>query len=281
MSDSDASSRGLARRFYFCLLAALSDLWNHRSLATVMAIRDTKAKYRSSMLGVFWAVAPPILAAVGLTAARNSGMLNLGPTPIPYPVFVILGVSLWQIFTSALTQPGHALSAARGLLTKMNFPREVVVLSELNKLLASVCIHLILVSVVFLIYRVPIVATVPLVVFPLASLIVLGLACGLLLAPAALLIGDILNALPFLTGAFLVVTPVVYVVPTGEGWFAAAVRANPLTPVFETARYLISAGIPPHPEFFILVFFSSFILLAVALVVFRASMPIVVERWSS
>lgn len=278
---SSSAPRGLGRRFWFLLRASLVDLWRHRSLATVMAIRDTKAKYRSSILGVFWAVTPPVLAAVGLTAARNSGMLDLGPTPIPYPAYVILGVSLWQVFTFALTRPSHGLSAARSLLTKVGFPREVIVLCELNKLFASVGIHLVLIAIVFLIYRVPIAATIPLAIIPIVTLAMLGLALGLLVAPAALLVGDILNALPLLTGALLVVTPVVYVTPSGEGWFAAAVNINPLTPIFEAIRYLVSAGIPPHLGFFFSVLGGSLVLLATALVVFRVAMPVVVERWSS
>lgn len=246
-----------------------------------MAIRDTKAKYRSSLLGLFWAVAPPILAAIGLTSARNAGMLNLGHTPIPFPAYVVLGFSLWQIFTAALTKPMLSLAAARSLLSKVDFPREVIVLSELNKLVVSVGIHAVLVAVVFVIYKVPIATTAPLILIPLAILILLGLAIGLLLAPAALLIGDILNALPLLTGALLIVTPVVYVTPDNSGLFATVVRLNPLTPIFEWSRLVLSVGIPPDLAFFSGVALSSTLLFALALVVFRISMPVVVERWSA
>lgn len=263
------------------LRASLSDLWNHRELAATLAIRDTKAKYRSSLLGLFWAVAPPILAAIGLTSARNAGMLNLGHTPIPFPAYVVMGFSLWQIFTAALTKPTLSLATARGLLSKVDFPREVIVLSELNKLIGSVGIHAALVAVVFWIYQVPIAGTAPLIVLPLAVLILLGLAIGLLLAPAALLIGDILNALPFLTGALLIITPAVYVAPDNPGLFATVVKWNPLTPVFEWSRLVLSVGFPSDLAYFGGVALGSVALFAGALVIFRVSMPVVVERWSA
>ena len=269
------------KSFLSVLRASLLDLWVHRDLAAIMAVRDTKAKYRSSLLGLFWAMAPPLIAAIGLTTARNAGMLNLGRTPIPYPAYVILGFSLWQIFHAALTKPILSLSAARGLLAKVDFPREVIVLCEVNKLVVSLVIHAVLVGVVFFIYRVPVAATAPLVVLPLAVLILLGLALGLLLAPAALLIGDIQNALPLITGALLVVTPVVYVAPVNNGIFAAVVRMNILTPVFDACRMVLSAGIPDDPAFFFCVAVFSAVLFSLALVVFRISMPVVVERWSS
>lgn len=262
-------------------LDSLRDLWTHRELATLLAIRDTKAKYRSSLLGLLWAVAPPILAAIGLTSARNAGMLNLGHTPIPFPAYVVLGFSLWQVFTAALTRPMQSLASARNLLSKVAFPREVIVLSELNKLIVSVGVHAVLVGVVFFIYQVPIASTAPLVIVPLTILILLGLAIGLLLAPAALLIGDILNALPFLTGALLIITPVAYVTPENSGLFATVVKLNPLTPIFEWSRLVLSVGIPPNLAFFSGVAIFSTVLLILALVVFRISMPVVVERWSA
>ncbi|MDX2081056.1 MAG: ABC transporter permease [Terrimicrobiaceae bacterium] len=256
-------------------------MWRCRELSTVLAIRDTKAKYRGSLLGIIWAVVPPLLAAVGLSSAKSSGMLNLGEAPIPFAAFVVFGCSLWQIFASALMRPIQAFSASRHLLTKINFPREALLASEFWKLLGSVGVHLVLVAVVFGIYRVPLEATAPLVVLPLAALVAFGFGLGLLISPAALLLGDVSNALPFLTGALFIVTPVVYSVPQGKGLFAMAVRLNPLSSLFEGCRELISHGLPTHPMALAAACGLAIIVFVAGLVVSRASMPLVVERWSA
>jgi lipopolysaccharide transport system permease protein len=247
----------------------------------MFAVRDTKAKYRSSFFGVMWALVPPIFAAVTLTAARNSGVLNFGETSIPYPAFVVLSVCLWQTFTAALTKPIVGLLAARSILTKVNFPREVIILSECAKLTISALIQALLAVAVFVYFKVPVAATAPLIVFSLLAMMLVGLTISILLAPVALLYGDVSNAMPLIIGALFVITPVVYVAPPPVGLFSWVVSINPLTPLMEVSRELVYAPVLNHLGGFLLVVISTIPLACLALVLFRLSMPIVVERWSS
>jgi len=267
--------------FYETLQEALLDSWRHRNLAKMLAIRDTKAQYRGSLLGLFWAVFPPIAAAVGLAAAKGAGVLNLGITPIPYPAYVILSMSLWQIFTASLTRPISGLLAARVLLTKVNFPREVIVISEVHKLLVLASIQAVLVAGFFVYFGIPVSATAILVVVPIFMLVLLGVTISLLLAPVALLYGDIANAMPMAIGALFVVTPVVYAPPPHGGVFSFVVRLNPVTPLIEMSRELVYLPFPTHLPGFLLVTALTVPAACLSLVLFRLAMPIVVERWSS
>jgi len=267
--------------FYKTLYEALQDIWRHRNLSKMLAIRDTKAKYRGSLLGLFWAVFPPVAAAVGLAAAKRAGILSLGITPIPYPAYVILSMSLWQIFTAALTRPITGLSASRSLLTKVNFPREVIVLSEIHKLLGSAVIQGVLVVGVFVYFGIPVSASAALVVVPIFMLMLLGVTISLLLAPAALLYGDIANAMPMAIGALFVVTPVVYPPPPHGGVFSFVVHLNPVTPLIEMSRELLYSPVPACLPGFLVVTSLTIPAACLALVLFRLAMPIVVERWSS
>ena len=83
------------KKFIKICVSSPTDMYRHRHLATALAIRDTKAKYRGSLLGLFWAIFPPIGAAIGLAAAKGTAVLSLGDTPNPYPVYVVLSMSLW------------------------------------------------------------------------------------------------------------------------------------------------------------------------------------------
>jgi len=260
---------------------ALCDLWKHRTLATVLAIRDTKARYRSSLLGLFWAVFPPIAAAVGLAAAKGAGVVSFGNTSIPYPAYVIFGMSLWQLFTSAITKPIAAFAASRGLLTKVYFPREVIILSEISKLAVFLIVQAILVTAVFMYFKVSVNFSSIYIILPLLLLVILGLTISLLLTPIALLFGDINNALPFIVGALFFITPVVYTAPPEGGLFSFVVHLNPITPLFEISRdFLYGSGPFAWQNFWIV---TGVVLpsACVALVFFRLAMPIVIERWSS
>ncbi len=268
--------------YIITLRSALRGIWEHRNLATILAIRDTKAKYRGSFFGIFWAVIPPIAAAIGLAAAKGAGVISLGNTSIPYPAYVIFGMSLWQIFTAAITLPISALSGAKGVLTKVDFPREVIILSEINKLVIFVLLQTILVVIVFAIFGVAVNKYFILAVIPIISLILLGLAISLLLAPLALLYGDISNAMPLVMGGMFFVTPVVFALPREGGVFSFVVRHNPLTMILEFSRELLYG--PSFPAFFpqfLIVLVFTILLASFALVFFHLAMPVVVERWSA
>lgn len=268
-------------RFLDICKTSLVDMYKHRRLATALAIRDTKAKYRGSLLGLFWAIFPPIAAAIGLAAAKGAGVLNLGETPIPYPAYVVLSMSLWQLFATAVSRPIAGLQAARSVLTKVDFPREVIILSELHKLLITAVIQAILVAGVFVYFGIPVGPSAVLAIFPIAVLILLGIMVSVFLAPVALLYGDIGNAMPMALGALFFVTPVVYPPPPRGGTFSFVVQMNPVTPLIETTRELLYSPAPVHFGGFVLVSLLLVPFGMLALVLFRVAMPVVVERWSS
>ncbi len=55
------------------LLAAIwRDLTTSRQLAVILAVRDIRAQYRQSLLGILWILAPPIVIAVGLSVAEKT-----------------------------------------------------------------------------------------------------------------------------------------------------------------------------------------------------------------
>lgn len=269
-------------KFTEILRSAFRDIWTHRYLATTLAIRDTKAKYRGSFLGFFWAVFPPLAAAIGLAAAKGAGVISFGETAIPFPAYIIFSMSLWQLFTAAITRPISALLGSKALLTKVDFPREVIIISEISKLLVFAFAQTILVVGVFIFFKVEVNSLFYLSVIPVLVFVLLGLTISLLIAPFALLFGDISSALPLALGGVFFITPVVYVLPKEGGLFSFVVRHNPLTTIIEFCRELVySSHSPVFLYQFIIVTLLTLPIACMALVFFRIAMPIVVERWSA
>ena len=108
------------------------DLLASRELAWRLMVRDIKAQYRQSFLGIFWAFIPPIVTAVGFTMASDAKVLNVGVTDLPYPAYVMFSMTLWQTFVEALNSPIQAVNAAKSMLAKINFPREAIILAKLG-----------------------------------------------------------------------------------------------------------------------------------------------------
>ena len=109
------------------------DLLASRELAWRLLVRDINAQYRQSLLGLFWAFVPPIVTALGLMAAKKTGVVNIGETDLPYPAYVMFSMTLWQTFVQALNAPLLAVTQARSILAKLNFPWEAIILAKLGE----------------------------------------------------------------------------------------------------------------------------------------------------
>ncbi len=256
------------------------DLLASRQLAWQLMVRDISAQYRQSFLGIFWAFVPPIIAALGFTFASNAKIVNVGATDLPYPAFVVFNMALWQTFTEALNAPIQAVTAAKQMLARINFPREALILAKLGEVFFNFAIKLILIVALFLWFRIPVSWTAILAPVALIHLVILGTFVGLLLAPLGVLYNDISRGLTLIIGLWLFLTPVVYPVPRGGG-LAAIVQLNPVTPLLVTTRELATTGVVSNSYGFWLASLFAIVGLLLAWLVYRLAMPFVVERISS
>lgn len=256
------------------------DLLASRELAWQLMVRDIKAQYRQSFLGIAWAFFPPIIMAAGFTLAKNANIINIGATDLPYPAYVMFSTALWQTFVEALNSPMQTLTAAKPMLARLNFPREALILAKLGEVFFNFAIKLILIVGLFIWFRVLVSWTVILAFVALIHLIMLGTFIGILLAPLGILYHDVSRGLTLITGFWLFLTPVVYPVPS-EGAFGFLVKLNPVTPLLVTARELATTGVISDPYRFWLVSAITLVGLLLTWVIFRLAMPFVIERVSS
>ena len=256
------------------------DLFASRELAWQLAVRDIRAQYRQSALGWVWVFLLPLANTMAWLFMQSSGIISIQETTLPYPIYVFTGTILWSIFMDAVNAPLRQTTAAKEMLSKINFPRESLVLSGIyqTSFNAGVKILVLFAALLFL----GVLPSPGLLLFPLAviSLIITGTALGLLVTPVGILYSDIGRGLPILLQFFMFVTPVVFPVPT-SGWAASLFKINPLTPLILTARDLLTGQTLDSFGAFILVSAVMLALLSVALLIYRAGMPILVERMSA
>lgn len=257
-----------------------ADLLASRDLAWQLALRDIRAQYRQTVLGLLWAFILPLANTAAWLFIQGSGIITLQPTALPYPVYVFTGTILWSIFMDAVNAPLQQTTAAKPMLAKINFPREALVLSGIYQTLFNAGIKIGVLLAALLIMGV-----IPgggLLLFPLAllSLILAGTALGLLITPVGMLYTDIGKGLPLLMQFLMYVTPVVFPMPVG-GRVTTLFQINPLTPLILTARDLLTGFAPEYLGAFLIVNAAMLALLALMWVVYRAAMPILIERMSA
>lgn len=256
------------------------DLLASRELARRLMMRDISAQYRQSFLGIIWAFLPPIFMATGFTLASNANVINVGKTDLPYPAYVMFSTALWQTFVEALNGPIQAVTVAKPMLARVNFPREALILAKMGEVFFNFAIKLILIVALFIWFRVSVSWTVILTPVALIHLVLLGTFIGILLAPFGVLYQDVSKALTLFTGFWLFLTPVVYPIPSA-GTFGFLVKLNPVTPLLVTARELATTGVVSDPWRFWIVSVITIVGLLLTWIGFRLAMPYVVERVSS
>lgn len=277
--ETTYSSYSYLRRPGTLLQDMVQDLLAARELAWRLFMRDVKGEFRQSFLGTFWAIVPPALTAAGLTLANRTGVLNVGETAIPYPAFIMLGTVLWQTFLEALTSADKALKTSKPILGKVKFPYEAIILAQIGQILFHLGTKLILVVALFLFFRVAVSWSIILAPLAIIGLVLLGVAVGLLLVPITNLLEDISRSMQVVHLVWFFLTPVVYPVPENP-YLAMAVNLNPVTPLLVTARDWITLGFTGIPLGFVIVSLLSIGLLLLGWLVFRLSMPYLIERIS-
>jgi lipopolysaccharide transport system permease protein len=256
------------------------DLLASRELARRLMVRDISAQYRQSFLGIIWAFLPSIFMATGFTLASNANVINVGKTDLPYPAYVMFSTALWQTFAEALNGPVQAVTVAKPMLARVNFPREALILAKMGEVFFNFAIKLILIVALFIWFHISVSWTVILTPIALIHLVILGTFIGILLAPFGVLYQDVSKGLTLFTGFWLFLTPVVYPVPN-TGIFGFLVNLNPVTPLLVTVRELATTGVVSEPWRFWIVSVITIIGLLLTWIGFRLAMPFVVERVSS
>jgi len=256
------------------------DLFASRELAWRLAVRDLRAQYRQAFLGILWAFILPLANTVTWIFLSRAGIVSVGETALPYPVYVFTGTMLWAILMDAMTAPLQQTNAARGMLAKLNFPREALVVSGIYQTLFNAGIKIaLLIGALILLGMNP---GWNALLFPLGilSLILVGTAIGLLITPVGMLYTDVGRAIPLLMQFLMYLSPVVFPMPK-EGWAATLFKINPLTPLIVTARDWLTGFSPEFLGYFLAVNAAALALLLVVWAAYRLAMPILIERMSA
>ena len=258
----------------------LQGLKDSRELAWRLFVRDISARYRQSMLGIFWAFLPPIITGLVFIILQSKKVVNLGETDISFPVYVMVGTTLWQVFTESLNAPLKSVIAAKPMLAKINFPREALIVSAFYDVLFNLLIKSIIIVGIFVYFKVPL--TWGLLMAPMAilTLILLGMAIGLLLTPLGTLYTDVTQGLIVVTSFWFFLTPVVYSPPQSFP-YSLMTTLNPVSPILTGARDLLTKGVVTNIGPFLVVSLLTILGLFIAWMIYHIALPILIERMSA
>lgn len=204
-------------------LGELRETWRRRELLRILMLREFQVRYRQAVLGVLWALLQPGLMMVlfWLAFGKVAGIGSVAG--VPYPLFALTGLVLWQICSGGVMHAANSLIENERLITKVYFPRLMLPLAAVGVALLDVAIALVVLAGSLLIAGLPIPSSVWLLLPAILLAAATALGVGLLLSALNVRFRDVRYVLPLFMQAWLMATPVAYpmeLVPAGlRPWF--------------------------------------------------------------
>lgn len=272
--------RGNSLNLTQILKDSLSDIYGSRFLAKQLATRDIKSQYRESLLGIFWSFVTPLSTALVWIFINSSGAVALDDTGVPYALFVFSGTLMWSTLNDAISMPMMTTRGSMGIMSKINFPKEALIVSGFYKLLFNSSFKILLLAFFFIFFSVSL--SWNMLFFPLTFfiLIMVGITFGLLITPLGMLFNDVSKFISLALRFVMYVTPVVYTIPE-TGLMKRLMEWNPLTPLILINRNLLLGLELSFVNYFIGITLFVIPLLLLALLIYRISIPVIVERFSA
>lgn len=185
----------------------LHELRQYQYLLRNLVVRDLKARYKSSVLGILWSILNPLFLMLVFTVVFSV----MGGNQIrQYPVFVLVGLIPWNFFSGALTSGTTSITGNSALVKKVYFPRELLPTSALLSNLVNFLFAFAV--LVILLYAFGIGLTIHALWVPVLLLtqLIFTLGLCLLLGSLTVFYRDVLMILEVVVLAWFFVTPVFY-----------------------------------------------------------------------
>jgi ABC-type polysaccharide/polyol phosphate export permease len=255
----------------------LIELTRYRELIANLTIRDLKARYKNSVLGVGWSLLHPLLMMLVYTLVFT---VLLGQTSRPaYPAFILSGLLPWNFFTSSIMISTGSMVVNSHLIKKVYFPREVlpisIMLSNLVNFAIALPVYLVM-AVLLGVHLTPWVLLLP-AVLVVEMIFIVGVS--FLLATINVFYRDMQQIMEVAILAWFFLTPVIWDVSTLP---ASRVIAgidvpvqrlvyilNPMASIIATYRDLLYYGRSIGVDFFLRTAVTVVIVLVLGFAVFH------------
>lgn len=258
----------------------LRDFSAGRELAGRLFVRNLRGLYRQTLLGLFWAFLPPIVNTAFWVFLREADVFDTGKMPINSTIFILTGMIFWQAFIEAFQMPIDVINKNRNMISKLNFPRESLLMVGFGEVLFNFSIRSLLLIPACLWFQFVPPATIALMPIAALGLVFVGAGLGLILMPIGALYQDVGRFIGLATPFWMILTPVVYMPLTG---FPGSLLnwLNPASPLLILARDWALIGSTEHAGAAVIFGGASVVLMLIGLVVYRVSIPVLVERMTA
>jgi lipopolysaccharide transport system permease protein len=269
----------------------LKELQQYRYLLRNLVVRDLKARYKNSVLGILWSILNPLFLMLVFTVLFSV----LANNQIrQYPIFVLVGLIPWNFFSGSLMSGTTAVTGNSSLVKKVYFPREMLPTSALLSNLVNFFFAFAVLIVFLYIFGIGLTVHALWVPAILITQLIFTLGLALLLGSLTVFYRDVLMILEVVMLAWFFLTPVFYSLElfgetatiAGITFYPAQVMRwiNPMASIIDGYRTVLwgtyeSAGpVAMNPAYLARTFVTAVITLIAGYAVFTRLNPLFGEK---
>ena len=226
------------------MIRYLKNISQYRELLSFLIMREIKAKYKQTVLGVAWSLLQPLSLMLVFTVVFSL-FARLPSDGVPYALFSYCALVPWQFFAGVLGRGAGSLLSNQALVQKVYFPRELIPLAVVGSAVVDFAIGFILFLCLISFYSIAW-SSVTLLVIPIfliLCLFVIGLI--FLLAPMNVFYRDIGFIIPVAIQLLMFATPIIYPLSMVPESFRPYYILNPLAGIIDSFRKILLHNMPP------------------------------------
>lgn len=236
------------------LFKEVRNIYKWRELLWQMTAREVKSRYKQSVLGYFWVILTP-LAQMLVMSFAFSIILRISTNStanIPYSIFLFVALLPWTLFANSLSSAANSLISSSSLITKIYFPRTILVISTIIAKIIDFFFALSILIIYMIIYHIPVTINILWVIpiFLIQQIFTLGLS--LFFAAANLLYRDIQYLLNMILLLWMYATPIIYSADAIPSKYKILFQVNPMAVIINAYRQtILGGGVPKYSSLII------------------------------
>jgi ABC-2 type transport system permease protein len=199
---------------------------------------DFKLRYQGSTLGYVWSLLRPLLLFLILYLVFGVFLKAKGNIP-HYPVYLLLGIVLWNYFAEVTSGSVGAIVGRGDLLRKINFPKYVIILAGSFSAFINLLINFVVI-IIFMVFTHLAPTWHALIIIPLvAELFVFSIAMAFFLSALFVRFRDVSYIWEVIMQGAFYATPILYPMSYIPHRYAKILILNPMAQIIQDARHVV------------------------------------------
>jgi ABC-2 type transport system permease protein len=198
------------------------------------------------VLGYVWSLLRPLFMFAILYVIF--GVVLKAKANIPYyPVYLLLGIVLWNYFAEITSSSVAAIVGKGDLLRKINFPKYVIILANIAAAFINLLLNFIVIAILMIYKDVPVTWHALIIIPLIIELTILAMGLAFFLSALYVRFRDVTYIWEVVMQAGFYATPILYPLaePYVPVWAAKLLLLSPMAQIIQDARHVLVTPLSP------------------------------------